>query len=150
MTTTPLYTFDVAYFRAQYPAFSNATTFPDLTLQAYWDTANNYITNASQTLLCGGMTDAQLKLALYLMTAHIAAISVLIAAGQTPGIVTSATIDKVSVTTQPPPVQDQFQWWLSLTPYGQQLLALLTVQSVGGFYVGGAPEIAGLRRAGTC
>lgn len=148
MVAVPLFTFNVAAFRVQFPQFANPTVFPDITLQAYWDTASQYIANQSQEGFCGGMTDAQLLLALNLMTAHLAALSVIMAngSGQTPGLVQSATIDKVTVSLTPPPVTDQFQWWLSLTPYGQQLLALLQVQSVGGFYVGGAPESLGMYR----
>lgn len=86
--------------------------------------------------------------ALTLLTAHLAALGVLIAAGQVPGLVQTATVDKVSVSLTPPPILTQFQWWLSLTPYGQQLLALLQVASVGGIYIGGLPEISAFRKVG--
>jgi hypothetical protein len=48
---------------------------------------------------------------------------------------------------QPPPETNQWQWWLSLSPWGQQLLALLLVKSAGGFYIGGFPERQGFRKA---
>jgi hypothetical protein len=80
------------------------------------------------------------------MTAHLAAISVLIAAGQIPGLVQNATIDKITVGLTPPPIPNQFQWWLNITPYGQQLLAMLQVNSVGGFYIGGLPERSAIRK----
>lgn len=149
----PFFTFNIPSFRQQFKQFSDAIAFTDMTLQAYWDTASQYIANQTQSLLIGGMTNPQLLLALNLMTAHIAALGVMIADGngQVPGMVTGATIDKVSVTLEPPPFESQFQWWLNLTPYGQQLLALLQVQSVGGVYIGGALELAGMRRArGIC
>lgn len=137
-------TFDVAIFREQFPAFANETTFPDAMLQMYWDMATCYISDYN----CGWLYGDCRRLAIDLMTAHLTALSVLIAAGQTPGLVQSATIDKVSVSLTPPPIPNQWQWWLALTPYGQQLLALLQVKSVGGFYIGGLPEGGAFRKVG--
>lgn len=141
---TPAYTYNDLAFRAQFPAFVSTTTYPQGTLQAYWDTGGNYIANESGW----GLTDAQHILALNLMTAHLAQLATMLANGQTPTITSAATIDKISVTLVPPPTPDQFSYWLNTTVYGMQLLALFDVQSVGGFYVGGRPEIAALRRAG--
>ncbi|OWK47571.1 hypothetical protein FRUB_01270 [Fimbriiglobus ruber] len=42
---------------------------------------------------------------------------------------TGATIDKISVTLEPPPAPNAWQYWLQSSPYGQQLLALLQVVS---------------------
>lgn len=137
------YVFDIPAFRISYPAFSNTVTFPSGTLQIYWDTATCYIANADYGWLAG---DCRYK-ALTLMTAHLTALSVLIAAGRTPNIVQSSTIDKITVSLVPPPVPNQFRWWLSTTPYGAMLLALLQVRSAGGFYVGGFPERDAFRKA---
>lgn len=134
--------FDLTAFRAAYPAFSNVTNFPDATLTGYWNTANCYICNDDYGYLRGSCRCH----ALDLMAAHIAALSVLIAAGQVPGLVQTATIDKISVGLTPPPLRTQFQWWLSLTPYGQQLLALLQVAGVGGLFAGGLPERSAIRK----
>lgn len=136
--------FDAALFRTQCPAFANSTTYPDITIQAYWDTAISYISNSDY----GCLSVATRTLAINLMTAHLMALAAIVATGQVPGLVNSATIDKISVTLTAPPVKDQWSWWLNLTPYGQQLLALLNVHSVGGFYVGGLPEIRAFRKAG--
>lgn len=138
------YTFDIPNFRIDYPAFSNATTFPDVTLQLYWDNATCYIDNLNYGYLNG---DCRYQ-ALTLMTAHLASLSVLIASGQIPGLVQTSTIDKISVGLTPPPLLNQFQWWLCITPYGQSLLALLQVSSVGGFYIGGLPERLAIRKVG--
>jgi hypothetical protein len=63
--------------------------------------------------------------------------------------VSGASVDKVSVTLTPPPVKSQWQWWMSLTPRGAQLLALLKSKAAGGLYVGGLPaERAAFRKAG--
>jgi hypothetical protein len=127
------YTFDVAQFRLDYPAFANTTTYPSDTLQLYFDTGTCYIDNNDYGYLAGTCRYR----ALTLMTAHLATLADMIAAGNTPSLLQSATIDKVNVSLVPPPIESQFQWWLSLTVYGQQLYALLQVKSVGGFFIGG-------------
>lgn len=138
--------FNATTFRELFPAFSDADTYPTIKLQLYWDTATAYINDVNGGCYVGGMTLAQQTLALNYMTAHLLALSALIAAGSTPGIETSATIDKISVTIQPPPARDSWQYWLQTTPYGAQLLALLQVAAVGGFYYGGFPIVPSFRR----
>jgi Protein of unknown function (DUF4054) len=141
--------FNPSDFRNQFPAFNCVPPISDNTLQAFFDTATLYINNPRGYCYRGGLTFAQRQQCLYLMTAHLTAISRLIAEDQTPGIITNATVDKLSVTLQPPPETNQWQYWLQSTSYGQQLLALLQVASVGGFYAGGSPErsaFRGLRR----
>lgn len=89
----------------------------------------------------GGMSGAQLQLALDLMTAHLAWLNQLIVAGNTSAApVAGATIDKVSVTLVPPESKSAWAFWLNTTPYGKQLLALLRILSRGGGIVGGSPE----------
>ena len=141
MTT---YVFDIPAFRVSYPAFANSTTYPNVTLQSYWDSAICYISDQDYGWLAG---DCRYK-ALTLMTAHLAAIADLIARGQVPNLMQSATIDKITVSLTPPPLKTQWQWWLSLTGYGQQLYALLQANSTGGFYVGGLPELSAFRKVG--
>ncbi len=137
-------TFDVSLFRQQFPAFSNSATFPDAMLQMYWDMATCYISDCDY----GWLNDGCRLLAINLMTAHLTALSVIIAAGETPGIVNSATIDKITVSLTPPPIPNQWRWWLNTTPYGAQLLALLAANSAGGFYIGGLPELSAIRKVG--
>jgi hypothetical protein len=139
-------TFDVELFRLQCPEFANETTYPDALLQGYWDTAICYVSNVNYGYL---RDDCRLR-ALNFMTAHLAKLYLIITTNpnQTTGQMQSATIDKVSVTMTPPPQKDQFQWWLGLTTYGQMLLALLQVKSVGGMYVGGLPERSAFRKVG--
>lgn len=137
--------FDYDTFIVQFPAFSNPTKFPEATLQMYWDAGTNYVSDQDG---CGYLQGAGRTLALNLMTAHLTALSVVVAGGQVPGLVQAAGIDKVNVTLTPPPLKNQWQWWMSLTPYGQQLFALLQINSVGGFYIGGRSELAAFRRVG--
>lgn len=138
---------DIPVFRTIYQQFLSPIAFPDALIQAQFDMATGYISPNEY----GCMTTAVRTQALYLMTAHLLALGVIIAAGNytgRPGVLQGATIDKVSVTLQPPPLRSQWAWWLNLTPYGAQLLALLDMQSVGGFYVGGLPERSAFRKVG--
>jgi hypothetical protein len=135
-----------ATFRALFSAYANTVQYPAAAIQVYWDTATAYVSNRTGGCYIGGMTVAQQTLALNQMTAHLLYLSGLIATGNTPGITVAATIDKISVTLQPPPETNQWQYWLNQSPYGQQLLALLQIASVGGFYASSAvPGRAGFR-----
>ena len=136
-------TFDYALFIAQFPAYSNSLLYPEVTIEMYWDIATFYIsTNAN----CGSLTGSARQYAINLMAAHLIYLAGLIASGQTPGVLQSATVDKVSVALQAPPDPNQWQWWLNGSPYGAQLLALLQVASAGGYYIPGGEGLAGFSR----
>jgi hypothetical protein len=136
--------FNDTAFREQFAAFASTTQYTPSTLQAYWDTATAYVSNRSGGCYTGGLSLAQQTLALNLMTAHLVFLANAIATGNTPGVTVGATVDKVSVTLQPPPAPNQWQYWLNQSAYGQQLLALLQVASAGGFYAAsGVPGRAG-------
>lgn len=137
--TLPILTFNYAQFIALVPAYSNAQTYPQATLQAFWDSAINYITPIGNF---GSLQGDKRQYAINLMTAHLIYISNLAAAGTVPYLMQTSTIDKISVGLTPPPLKNQWQWWLMTSPYGQQLQALLQVNSVGGFYVGGSAQRA--------
>lgn len=142
-------TFDVAAFRLAFPAYADPVTYSDANLQAWFTAATGYISSSYGYSWCNpivGLSGAQRVQALNLMTAHLLFLSGLSANGQVPGLMQNASIDKVSVGLTPPPVKSQFAWWLSLSPYGQSLLALLQVAAVGGAYIGGLPERAAFRR----
>lgn len=125
--------FDVTAFRAGYPAFQNATTYPDADLNAWFNSASAYVSNDSANWNPAS-TGA---LALNLMTAHLLALLSVIASGAVPGRITQATIDKVSTSFQAPPNESGWQNFLFLTPYGVQLQALLGRLGVGGRYYPG-------------
>lgn len=136
-----------ADFRAAFPFFADTTMYPEARLQQNFVNGSGYIS----TLNYGAMVDANRQQALYLITAHVTVLQDALnaaMAGQTMviGILTQAKIDKVTVTVQPPVSKNAFQYWLNLTPYGQALLALLAVQSAGGWQVGGNPERQAFRR----
>lgn len=139
------HTFDTANFRARFPAFADETRYPDLMLEMYFEMATCYI-NPNDSCYHNG---ASLQLALELMTAHLLAIAGLIAGGDTSvGIVTSATIDKISVTQQVPQTPSDWAAFLLRSPYGQQLDALLLARGAGGFSYGGSRERAAIRKVG--
>jgi hypothetical protein len=138
----------VADFRALFPQFASNIAFPDSVIQLQFDLATSYI-SASEY---GDMSVAARTNALYMMTAHLLALNIIIASGGytgKPGIVTQSRVGDVAVTVaQPPYGTSAWRYWLALTPYGVQLLALLEAQAVGGFYVGGLPERAAFRKVG--
>src|SRR6267154_2912 len=139
--TSP-YVFDVAAFRLQFPQFASVIQFPNVTLQMYYDQATCYISDQNYGWLNGNCR----FLALNLMTAHLAALSLKVNAGKVTGLVQTSTIDKISVGLTPPPLKSQWQWWMNLTSYGQQLFAMLQAKAVGGLYVGGLPERNAIRK----
>ena len=136
--------FDIGKFRLQFPELASVIAYPDVMLQMYWDMATCYVSDEDYGCLSGSCRE----LALNFMTAHLTKIGTDTTVGEDPAFVSSATVDKVSVSTVPPPQKDQYEWWLSLTSYGQQLLALLKAKAVGGLYIGGSPEQAAFRKVG--
>lgn len=144
MTTITL---DLAAFRARFPQFADSTAFPDAVIEAQFDLATCYVSADTY----GDMSEHCRTQALYLMTAHLLALGVIVAAGGSytgqPGVVTGSSVGDVSVTLAAPPSgTSQWRWWLNTTPYGAQLIALLDAQAVGGFHVGGLPERAAFRK----
>ncbi len=138
------YTFDIPAFRVSYPAFANETTYPDDFLQSYWDIATCYISDTDFGYLHG---DCRYS-ALTLMTAHLVQLSTYVAKQKLNTIVTSATIDKITVSLQPPPSTSEWAWWLNQTTYGIMLNALLQSNSIGGIYAGGSPQRSQFRGIG--
>lgn len=143
--TTPnpaLLTFDVAAFRLQCPAYADPVAYPDAELQGFWNSATNYMSNVGNY---GSLQGSQRQYGLNLLTAHLAYITGLIARNTVPYVLGASSIDKVSITAVPPPLKNQWGWWLSISAYGQELWSLLQVKSVGGFYIGGTPTQSAFR-----
>ena len=138
--------FDLTTFRAMFPAFASVTAYPDAALTLYWNTACNYI--EAEDLDLGFLDTSSRTLALNQMTAHLTQLGVNAGKGLAVGPVEQAKIDKVDVKLAQRPALNMWQWWLSGTPYGQMLLALLESVSVGGIYIGGAPELSAFRKVG--
>jgi hypothetical protein len=141
----PIFYNDLA-FRSLFPGLATSSQYASSIPQTYWNVATAYLSNCNGRCYTGGMNLQQQTLALNLMTAHLIFLNNLVNTGNSPGITTGATIDKVSVTLQPPPEVNEWQYWLNQSPYGQQLLALLQVASVGGSYITtGVPGRAGFQ-----
>ena len=138
-------TIDVAAFRAMFPVFASVTKYPDTMIEMFYGVAGEYIPPFD--VWCG-LNGATLTYALNLLTAHLLAEWRIAASNQTGTVITGATIDKVTVSMLAPPVKNGWDFWLNQTPYGQQLLALLSAKSVGGISGGGSPETRAFRRVG--
>ena len=135
---------NISNFRANpiFAQFSNETTFPDVYLTSLWDVGSVYISTDES----GPLTESQREFALQLMLAHIAFIQLKIADGSDFSVMTSGSEGSVSVGIAPPPSDDGFSWWLSATPYGKMLAALLQASAAAGFVYGGRPERSAFRK----
>lgn len=135
-------TLDIPSFRAQFVAFSDVTKFPDVMVQSWFDAATSYVSDVITPCIKIGTQTLMLNL----MTAHLLAIVNGINNGSPLQAIVSAAEGTVNVGYVPPPVKNGWQWWLSSSPYGQQLWALLQAQSVGGFLVGSRRVRDGIRQ----
>lgn len=68
--------------------------------------------------------------------------------GVAPGAISSATIDRVSVSFAAPTSSSAWAQWLNLSPFGQQFLALSGRCNSGPRYVGRFAERSAFRNAG--
>ena len=136
---------DLVAFRASFPAFGNSATFPDVMVLAWYANAGAYM---DQNDNADGLNGTTLDYALQLLACHLLTIAANIAANQTTQAINNATEGSVSVAFAPPPYKSGWEFWLSGSVYGQQLWALLNVQSTGGWSVGGLPESSAFRKAG--
>ena len=137
-------TLNISNFRALFVEFENVTTYPDAIITMNWETSTSFISDEDY----GFMQGKQRETALNLMTAHLIKLGTIIATGQTPSLISGSSVENVSVSLTPPPLKNQFHYWLNLTPYGSQLLALLQMVAVGGLTVGGRNERSAFRKVG--
>lgn len=140
-------TYNFALFQAQFPAFSGAA-YTTALVEAQWNIATCYI---SELEGCTFKSNCR-ALAINGVTAHLFQLGVNSAivpiGGKSKGLVKSASIDKVSVSiVEPPSSNSDYQWWLNQTSFGQQILALLKVKSVGGLFIGGRNERGAFRKS---
>ena len=136
--------FDAALFRKQIPKYADTVKYPDDLIEIYWDQATYMVSSEDYGCLAGLARAYSLNL----LTAHLMDLSANAVKGKSGGFVSSSTIDKVIVQKLAPPVSSSFDWWLMGSPYGQTLMALLEVSSVGGFAIGGLPEGSAFRKVG--
>lgn len=126
--------YTVDEFRSAMPAFSDSIKYPDEQVELFMEQAENYISPK-----CGSLLKCKSrKYALQLMAAHLLALNTRIINGDMSagGRITSANIDKISVSLEAPKTQGDWSYWLSLTPYGMALLALLGSKAPLGVFSG--------------
>ena len=143
--TAVILTYDDTLFRMQFPFFANSVTFPEALLQMYWDQAICYM---DDTANYGWLQGVSRQLGLNMLTAHLTYLTTITLNNQVTGLMQNATVDKVSIGLTPPPLPNQWQWWLDQTSYGQSLLALLQSNIAGGLYIGGSPQLSAFRNVG--
>ncbi|MGV7078486.1 DUF4054 domain-containing protein [Testudinibacter sp. P80/BLE/0925] len=134
---------NTATFRIMFPAFFDPNKYSDEMLNQWGDVAGNYLRES--WALNGGVFDH----AYQLMTAHLLFVTDKARSGNaSSGAVQSATEGSVSVSFAAPPTRNGWEFWLSGSPYGAQLWALLSSLSAGGLYIGGLPERKAVRKVG--
>lgn len=137
-------------FRIQLPEFADTTTYPMIILSAYFTMAQTFITADGSP--CTNLDVDQVQLILNYFTAHLLILGRRAQASgpenNQGGIETSASIGEISVANLAPPVKDGWDYWMYQTPYGQAIMALLSMAAAGGFSVGGLNERSGFRKAG--
>lgn len=122
-------------FRADFPEFADESVYTTSALYNLLQQATCYIHNVNY----GTLQNKCRKLGIELMLAHLQALKNKIASGQnSTNQIGSTSIDSVSVSLVAPPNRNQFEYWLSLTPYGQQYLMLLEAHAPAGLYFGGS------------
>ena len=128
----------IAEFRQRFPAFSDTTKYSDEVVQTQLDVAQLYISPKKNCLV----NQSQQKQMIYLMTAHLLTINTALANGDTTagGQIASASVGGVSVSKAIPTNKTELEYFLNSTGYGMQLLTLLSLFSVVGFYIGGQRE----------
>lgn len=132
--------FPLATFRELYPEFA--------------DVSDEAVLSIAEQALCligeDGCGESCGSSGWMLMVAHMLYLRAQASSGGSGGgPLASATIDKVSVSFQASPEnKNSYGYWLSTSPYGLQLLAMLSRCSVGGIYVGGSGERAAFRIVG--
>lgn len=148
-STTNTIEFDAALFRAQFVGQFTNPPYTDSLLETYWSIGTCYVSDSDTQLF---LSTACRRVALNFITAHLLTLNIAANTGSADTLpqtafVESSSIDKISVSVQSFTNQDQYEWWLNQTPYGQQLLALLAASAVGGAYFGGVNELGSFRRA---
>lgn len=132
---------DIATFRTMFPVFDQLG---DETVILWSDVADSFL---KESWVLSGKQFAHAKNLLTAHLIHVANKADSNSASAT-GAVTSASEGSVSVSFTTPQTSNAWEFWLSSSPYGIQLWALLKQLSAGGFYIGGLPERKAVRKVG--
>lgn len=126
--------FSVNGFRLIFKQFKDKTKFPDPVIKHELSIANCFLGEPSDDYCSITKTN--------LFVAHLLAIREMIESGQKTCLVATSSVDAVSISLAQPPINTDFKYWLSVTSFGLQLLAMLEAESIGGIYVGGSPILS--------
>lgn len=131
-------------FRLMFPAFNDEILYRDEMIELWGEQANQFLAES------WGLNGGKFELAFNLMTAHLLSLASKEINGGSgaSGAVQSATEGSVSVSFAAPPSRNGWEFWLSSTPYGVQLWALLNQLGSTGVYIGGLPERNAVRKVG--
>ena len=138
------YVFPKDNFLAEFPEFADTTQFPESMIARLGKAAHRYITDWRCNFPLPELEDRQY--ALFLMTAHLLAIRKNAAdnlgEGTIPagGRVRKAVVGAVTVETDIPTTSGDFNYFLSQTAYGQELLAYLENAAPAGIYTNCWPD----------
>lgn len=134
---------DIQVFRTQFPAFKDDNVFSDAFIEEWGKLAEHYLKES------WALNGEVFKHALHLMSAHLVfTSSKAMQNNGTSGAIQSASEGSVSVSFTAPPARNGWEFWLSSSPYGVQLWALLNQAGSGGLYIGGLPERKAVRKVG--
>lgn len=136
----------VAEFRLAFPEFDSTTKYPNAYIERFITQATMYISTQS-----GIIRDDVRKLAIEYMVGHLITLSAVDGQGNAQGdgnsggVLTSASIESVSVAFQGVIAKDAFEQWIQSTPYGKMYWALLEANTPTGVFWVGSPRIHGIR-----
>lgn len=133
---------EIATFKKMFSVFEQSD---DEIIFLWSDVANTFL---KESWALSGKTFEHAHL---LLTAHLLHLATKANSGSengTTGVVASASQGSVSVSFSTPQTSSGWQYWLSTSPYGLQLWALLKQLSAGGFYIGGLPERKAVKKVG--
>lgn len=125
----------VQNLRQAFPEFSDTTKYPDAYIQRFITMATMYISTVS-----GRIRDDVRVLAIEYMTCHLMTLSAIDGKGNAQGdgngggVLTSASIESVSVAFQAVIANNSFEQWIQSTPYGKMYWALLQANNPAGIY----------------
>ena len=128
-------TVTVENLRNAFPEFGDVSKYPNEYIQRFITMATMYISTVS-----GRIRDDVRVLAIEYMTCHLITLSAIDGQGHSQGdgngggVLTSASIESVSVAFQGVIADNSFEQWIQSTPYGKMYWALLQANNPAGIY----------------
>lgn len=136
----------VENLRNAFPEFGDASKYPNEYIQRFITMATMYISTVS-----GIIRDDVRILAIEYMACHLMTLSAIDGQGNAQGdgnsggVLSSASIESVSVAFQAVIASDAFEQWIQSTSYGKMYWALLQANTPTGIYWVGVKRAFGIR-----